>query len=143
QLDCPWRRTTASGSKSPGFAVQVVRERPFTRADDESGSRPGGAGEIRGLGEMSAGDGVRAPEAVFEEVGAWGELHAPSRTTSPIAAAIRWSGTALAIDPVVPDAVEAHVREVGQPVVLRADGDARDELTRDGAHHVDGRVVAA
>src|SRR5207302_1890650 len=83
--------TTASGSKSPGFAVQVVRERPFTRADEESGSRPGGAGEISGLGEMSAGDGVRAPEAVLEEVGAWGELHAPSRRVSPVAAGFSWS----------------------------------------------------
>src|SRR5260370_30114919 len=54
-----------------------------------------------------------------------------------------WVSVVLPINAMVADAVQAHVREIRQPVVLRADRDAREELARHRADHVHGRVVTA
>src|SRR5205823_9349670 len=49
---------------------------------------------------------------------------------------------ALSVDAVVADAMEADVREVREPVILRPDRDPGDDLSGDRAEDVDRRVVA-
>src|SRR5712691_4549489 len=49
----------------------------------------------------------------------------------------------LPVHTVVAQAVKADVGEVREAVVLRSDPYPRQQLSRDGAHHVDARVVTA